>query len=164
VPSHTSNRSTKRSNLIRERPLTNRRDLIRLDFRGAGIQFATPQRFACSARELFIPHAKPLEVCFFKLFKVEQCIVRAVHRANQLVEFELDGVAIAVLGVLNQKNHQECDDRRACVDNQLPRIAELEYRACDPQTMMVKAATMNAAGWPVARAVDLAKREKGDEE
>jgi len=53
VPSHTSNRSTKRSNLIRERPVTNRRDLIRPDFWGAGIQFATPQRFACSARELF---------------------------------------------------------------------------------------------------------------
>ena len=30
VPSLTSNRSTKRSNLIRERPLMNRRDLIRL--------------------------------------------------------------------------------------------------------------------------------------
>jgi hypothetical protein len=71
VPSLTSNRSTKRSNLIRERPLANRRDLIRLDFWGAGIQFATPQRFACSARELFIPHAKPLEVCFFKAFEVE---------------------------------------------------------------------------------------------
>jgi hypothetical protein len=33
-----------------------------------------------------------------------------------------------------------------------------------PQTMMIKAAMMNAAGWPVARAVHLAKREKGDEE
>ena len=33
-----------------------------------------------------------------------------------------------------------------------------------PQTTMIKAAVMNAAGWPVARAVHLAKREKGDEE
>jgi hypothetical protein len=33
-----------------------------------------------------------------------------------------------------------------------------------PQTTMIKAAAMNAAGWPVARAVHLAKREKGDEE
>jgi hypothetical protein len=33
-----------------------------------------------------------------------------------------------------------------------------------PQTMMIKAAAMNAAGWPVARAVHLAKREKGAEE
>ena len=71
VPSITSNRSTKRSNLIRERPLTNRRDLIRPDFRGAGIQFPTTQRFARSARELFIPPAKPLEICFFKPFEVK---------------------------------------------------------------------------------------------
>ena len=71
VPSHASNRSTKRSNLIRERPLTNRCDLIRPDFWRAGIQFPTTQGFACSARELFIPHSKPLEVCFFKPFEVE---------------------------------------------------------------------------------------------
>jgi hypothetical protein len=57
--------------LIRERPLTNRRDLIRPDFRGAGIQFAPLQSFACSARELFIAHAKPLEVRFFKAFEAE---------------------------------------------------------------------------------------------
>jgi hypothetical protein len=41
VTSHTSNRSTKGSNLIREPPLTNQPDLIRPDFRGAGVQFAT---------------------------------------------------------------------------------------------------------------------------
>ena len=52
-PSRQSNRSTKRSNLIliRGRPLTNRCDLIWPDFRGAGIQFATTQRFAGHARE-----------------------------------------------------------------------------------------------------------------
>ncbi len=57
--------------------------------------------------------------------------MRAAHRANQFVEFELDSVAIAILGILNQKYHQECDDRRARVYDQLPRVAELEYRACD---------------------------------
>ena len=60
VPPHPSKRSTKRSNLIMERPLTSRRDLIRPDFRGAGIQFLATQRFARSARTFFIPHAKPL--------------------------------------------------------------------------------------------------------
>ena len=57
--------------------------------------------------------------------------MRAVYRANQLVEFELDGVAIAVLGILNQKYHQKSDDRRAGVDDQLLGIAELKYRAGD---------------------------------
>ena len=70
-PPRASNRSTKRSNLMREQRLTNRRVLIRPDFRAAGIQFPTTQRIACSAREFFIPHSKPLEVCFFKTFKIE---------------------------------------------------------------------------------------------
>jgi len=57
--------------------------------------------------------------------------MRAAHRANQFIEFELNGVTIAILGILNQKYHQERDDRRACVDDQLPRVAELKYRPCD---------------------------------
>ena len=61
---------------------------------------------------------------------VRHC-ARAAHRANQFIEFELDGMAVTILGILNQKYHQECDDRRTCVDDQLPCIAELEYRACD---------------------------------
>lgn len=64
----------------------------------------SPRRsFARCACELFIALAKPLEVCFFQLFEVEQRIVRAVHRANKFVDLELDGVAIAILGILNQK-------------------------------------------------------------
>lgn len=70
-PPRASNRSTKRSNLMREQRLTHRRVLIRHDVRCAGIQFPTTQRIACSAREFFIPHSKPLEVCFFKTFKIE---------------------------------------------------------------------------------------------
>ena len=58
--------------------------------------------------------------------------MRAVHSANQLIEFELNGVAIHGSGSSESKNHQECDDRRDCVYDQLPRVAELEYRACDP--------------------------------
>jgi len=33
-----------------------------------------------------------------------------------------------------------------------------------PQSTTIEAAPMNAAGWPVARAVHFAKREKRDEE
>ena len=106
-------------------------ELIRSDIRCAGIQFPTPQGFTRSPREIFIPHAKPLEVCFFQAFDVKERIVRSAHRPDQFVELELDSMAIAVLGILNQKNHQECDDRRAGVDDQLPRVAELEYRARD---------------------------------
>jgi hypothetical protein len=43
-------------------------------------------------------------------------------------------------------------------------LLNLNIGPVTPQTTTIKAAAMNAAGWPVARAVDLAKREKGDEE
>jgi len=112
-------------------PLRKPGDLIRFKFRRAGIPFPTTQRIVRCACEFLIAHAKPFEVCFFKPFQVKQRIVRAAHRANQLVEFELDGVAIAILGILNQEYHQECDDRRAGVYDQLPGIAELKYRPCD---------------------------------
>jgi len=39
--------------------------------------------------------------------------------------------AIAILGVLNNKDHQERDDRRPSVDNELPSIGIAEYRAGD---------------------------------
>jgi hypothetical protein len=38
----------------------------------------------------------------------------------------MNSLGVAVLGVLNQKHHQECDDGRARVDNQLPGIRKLE--------------------------------------
>jgi len=71
-----------------------------------------------------------------------------------------------ILGItLNQKNHQKCHDSRACVYDQLPRIAELEYRARDASDYDEStAAMMNVAGWSVTRAVHLAKQEKCDEE
>jgi len=106
-------------------------DLIRFEFRCAGIQLPMTQRFARCACEIFIARAKPFEICFFEAFEVKQRIVRTAHGANQFVEFELDGVAIPILGILNQKYHQECDDRRAGIYDQLPGIAELEYRPCD---------------------------------
>jgi hypothetical protein len=39
--------------------------------------------------------------------------------------------AIAILGVLNNEDHQERDDRRPSVDNELPTIGIVEYRAGD---------------------------------
>ena len=57
--------------------------------------------------------------------------MRAVRRTNQLVELELEGVSIAILGVLNNEHHEKGEDRRAGVDDQLPGIAEPEDRARD---------------------------------
>ena len=39
--------------------------------------------------------------------------------------------AVAVLGVLDQEHHQEGDDRRAGVDDELPGVGEAEDRPAD---------------------------------
>src|SRR4051794_8213531 len=38
---------------------------------------------------------------------------------------------IAALGALDQKNHQECDDRGPRIDHELPGIGPAEYRPGD---------------------------------
>src|SRR5262249_24057368 len=66
---------------------------------------------------------------FRQLLKVEQGIVRPLNGADQLVEFDLSCLAVAVLRVLNDEHHQEGDDRRTGVDDQLPTVGVIEQRA-----------------------------------
>ena len=52
-----------------------------------------------------------------------------LRSADQFVQFHLHRRTIAILGVLNEKDHQEGDNGRARIDNQLPSIAKVEERA-----------------------------------
>src|SRR5262245_2709072 len=83
------------------------------------------------ARERLIPPAEHLEFLFLQLFQIEERVVRSLRGTNELVELQLDGLGVAVLGVLDQKDHQERDDGRACVDDELPRVAEMKHRPRD---------------------------------
>lgn len=56
-------------------------------------------------------------------------LASALGSTQQFVELELDGFAIAVLGVLNEKYHQEGDDSRPGVDDKLPGVTKLKHRA-----------------------------------
>jgi len=47
--------------------------------------------------------------------------------ANQLVEFRLNGGTLAILAILDQKDHQKRDDRRAGIDDELPSIGEVKH-------------------------------------
>ena len=38
----------------------------------------------------------------------------------------MDSFGIAVLGVLNQEHHQECDDGRAGIDDELPSVRKMK--------------------------------------
>src|SRR5262245_33999704 len=48
--------------------------------------------------------------------------------ANELVELQMNGGGVAVLGALNQEHHQERDDGGARVDDELPGVREAEER------------------------------------
>ena len=50
----------------------------------------------------------------------------AFRGPDQFVEFHLDCFGISVLGVLNEKDHQEGNDRSASIYDQLPRVAEVK--------------------------------------
>ena len=56
------------------------------------------------------------------LLELDEAGARALHGAQQLIELQIDGFAIAVLGVLDDEDHEERDDRRSGVDDELPRV------------------------------------------
>src|SRR5262249_27464271 len=53
---------------------------------------------------------------------------RTLDGANELVQLQLDRTSVSVLGVLDQEQHQEGDDRRGRVDDQLPRVGIAKSR------------------------------------
>jgi hypothetical protein len=50
---------------------------------------------------------------------------------NELVQLDLDRGRVAVLGILDEKDHQEGNNSRACVDDELPGIGKLKQRPAD---------------------------------
>jgi hypothetical protein len=50
---------------------------------------------------------KGVEIVFIELFEIQEHVVRALRRANELVELHLDRLGVAVLSALNQEDHQE---------------------------------------------------------
>src|SRR5262245_42510519 len=67
-----------------------------------------------------------LELFVRQLFQVDELRPRPLQRANELVELEVDGDGVAVLRVLDQEHHEERDDRRAGVDDELPGVREMK--------------------------------------
>jgi hypothetical protein len=47
-------------------------------------------------------------------------------RADQLIELGLYRGAVAILGILDQEDHQERDDGRARIDDELPGVGKVE--------------------------------------
>jgi len=68
------------------------------------------------------------KLVFVQTLGVDQLLVGAFDRNQQLVQLQVKRLAILVLALLNQENHQERDDGRASVDDQLPGLGEAEHR------------------------------------
>ena len=54
--------------------------------------------------------------------------MRPFNRTDQLIELYLHRFRVPILRILNEKDHEKCDNRRAGIDDELPCIAESEKR------------------------------------
>ena len=66
------------------------------------------------------------DVFVAEVLKANIVAASAFGGANQLVKFELNGFAVAILCVLDEEDHQEGDDGGACVNDELPCVGIVE--------------------------------------
>src|SRR5262252_5232116 len=101
------------------------RSVLRRNFFASSLalldQFAA--RLFC---HLQIRPAQLVEVLFLELLQIEQLVAGVADGPDQFVELHLCGLGVTVLCALNQEHHQERDDRRAGIDDELPGVAEVK--------------------------------------
>ena len=70
-----------------------------------------------------------LKLLIGKVLEIDQFIARVFNRANEFVQFQMNCLGVSILGVLNQKYHQEGDNGRSGVYDQLPRVGKVKNGA-----------------------------------
>jgi hypothetical protein len=78
-----------------------------------------------NALELFL---KTGDFFVGKFFKIDKFISSAFQRSNYFVEFQMSRFGIAVLRILNEKDHQESNNCRSGINNELPGIRIMKRR------------------------------------
>jgi hypothetical protein len=86
---------------------------------------SVPLRFFANAFELFLKAGK---IFVGKLFKIDKFIPSAFQRPNYFVEFQMNRFGVAVLRILNEKDHQESNNCRSGINNELPGIRIMKRR------------------------------------
>jgi hypothetical protein len=71
------------------------------------------------------PFAELGDLLFGQVLDADEGVF-AVPGADQFVELGLDGGAVTVLRVLDEEDHQEGDDGRSRIDDELPGVGEAE--------------------------------------
>lgn len=51
--------------------------------------------------------------------------------SDKFIKFYLYRLRIPILGILNEKHHEEGHDRRPGIDHELPSVAKSKYRTCN---------------------------------
>ncbi len=86
---------------------------------------SVPPCFFANTLELFL---KTSDFFVGKFFKIDEFISSAFQRSNYFVEFQMSRFRIAVLRILNEKDHQESDNCRSGINNELPGIRIMKRR------------------------------------
>src|SRR5215470_5364243 len=69
-----------------------------------------------------------LQLGFRQLLDAGNAVLGPLHRDDQLVQLDLQCNGVAILGVLDEEDHQKRDDRGRGVDDKLPGVAESKER------------------------------------
>ena len=76
--------------------------------------------------EMLVVLQKSVEVALRQVLRIQNAIIGTPDCTDQLIQLDLNSCAITILCVLDEKNHQECNDSRASVNYELPRVAKME--------------------------------------
>jgi hypothetical protein len=71
-----------------------------------------------------------LKLLVGQVLYADEIVLRSAD-TNEFVKFHLDRGSVSVLGILDEKDHQEGNDSGACVDDELPGIGKLKQRPAD---------------------------------
>ena len=99
-------------------------------FTHASLLLLTP--LFCLVLRAFLQRGKLLresfEILLRQFFAIVEMVARTAQGADEFVELEMHGFGVAILCALDEEDHDEGDDGRAGVDDELPSVGEMEQR------------------------------------
>jgi len=64
-----------------------------------------------------------------RFFQIDELISSAFQRSNYFVELQMSCFGISILRILNEKDHEESNNRRPGINNELPGIRVMKHGA-----------------------------------
>ena len=71
------------------------------------------------------------KLLIFHIFDINEHVARRIDGTDEFVLFQKDCASVSILHVLDEEDHEESDDSGSRVDDELPRIREVENRTRD---------------------------------